>query len=111
MRVLDGPMTLMRIFVGETDNYHGQPLYCGIVELLRREGIAGATVLKGIMGYGASSVIHSADPLRLGQGLPVCVEVVDSDEHLNAVLPKLDGMVSEGMITMEKVRVIKYAPF
>ena len=111
MRVLEGHLMLMRIYIGETDTYGGHPLYISIVEVLRREGIAGATVLKGVMGYGANSVLHSGDPFRLGQGMPLCVEVVDSEEHLNAVLPKLDHMVGEGLITMERVRVIKYAPF
>jgi uncharacterized protein len=111
VRTLDGNMTLMRIFISEDDEFNGRPLYTGIVEMLRREGVAGATVLRGLMGYGANSIVHTGDPFRLGTGMPLCVEVVDSDEHINKVLPKLDSMVREGLITMEKVRVIKYAPF
>jgi PII-like signaling protein len=112
MRVLEGQLTLMRIFIGEQDKWHDKPLCTSLVEMLRREGIAGATVIKGEMGYGAHSIIHSKeDPLRLGAGLPLVVEVVDSDDHLRRILPQLDQMVSEGLITMEKVQVIKYAPF
>ena len=111
MRTLDGDMMLMRIFVCEDDSHNGKPLYSEIVEMLRREGIAGATVLRGILGYGAHSVIHSGDPFRLGTGMPLCVEVVDTEEHLKRILPKLDAMVIEGLMTLERVRVIKYAPF
>jgi PII-like signaling protein len=111
MRALDGNMMLMRVFVSENDSHNGKPLYTELVEMLRREGIAGATVLRGVMGYGANSVLHAGDPFRLGQGMPLCIEVVDSEEHLNRILPKLDAMVIEGLMTMERVRVIKYAPF
>ena len=111
MRSLDGDMMLMRVFVSEDDTHNDRPLYTAIVEMLRREGIAGCTVLRGVMGYGAHSVIHAGDPFRLGTGLPLCIEVVDTEEHLNRVLPKLDAMVIEGLMTMERVRVIKYAPF
>jgi PII-like signaling protein len=104
-------MMLMRIFVSEDDSHNGHPLYTAIVEMLRHEGIAGATVLRGVMGYGANSVIHSGEPFKLGTGMPLCVEVVDTEEHLKRVLPKLDAMVIEGLMTLERVRVIKYAPF
>lgn len=111
MRVLEGALTLMRVFIGEADRYHDKPLGKAIVEMLRREGLAGATLVKGEMGFGAHSVIHSKeDPLRLSQGLPLIIEVVDSEEHLHRVLPILQDMVLEGLITMEKVHVIKYAP-
>jgi PII-like signaling protein len=110
VRTLDGHMTLMRIFIAENDMHGGKPLYEAIVETLRREGIAGATVLRGVLGYGASSVMHGVDA-KHPHDLPLCVEVVDSDEHINRILPKLDNMVAQGLITMEKVRVIRYAPF
>ena len=111
MRALDGNMMLMRVFICEDDSHNGRPLYSEIVEMLRREGIAGATVLRGVLGYGANSIIHAGDPFKLGSGMPLCVEVVDSEDHLNRILPKLDAMVIEGLMTMERVRVIKYAPF
>ncbi|MDQ3023561.1 MAG: DUF190 domain-containing protein [bacterium] len=111
MRTLDGTMMLMRIFVSEDDSHNGKPLYTELVDMLRKEGIAGATVLRGVLGYGANSVLHTGDPFKLGTGMPLCIEVVDSEDHLNRILPKLDAMVLEGLMTLERVRVIKYAPF
>ncbi len=110
MRVLDGEQILMRIFIGEADKADGTPLYRAIVELLRREKIAGATVLRGVMGYGAKSHLHTANLLRLSQDLPMVVEVVDSQDNIERVLPQLDALVREGLITLEKVRVLRYAP-
>jgi PII-like signaling protein len=110
MRVPDGEQLLMRIFIGEADKAGGQPLYRVIVELLRREKIAGATVLRGVMGYGAKSHLHTASLLRLSQDLPMVVEVVDSQDNIERVLPQLDALVREGLITLEKVRVLRYAP-
>lgn len=110
MRILDGDQMLMRIFIGEADRYHGQPLYQALVEIFRKEKLAGATVLRGILGFGAKSHLHTAHLLRLSQDLPIVVEVVDSDENIQRVLPKIDEMVREGLITMEKVRVLRYAP-
>jgi PII-like signaling protein len=111
MRTLDGQMCLMRIFIGENDQHAGKPLHEALVETLRREGIAGATVLRGVLGYGASSVLHDGKSPKHVSDLPLCVEVVDSDDHISRILPKLDNMVTQGLITMEKVRVIRYAPF
>ena len=104
----EGEQTLMRIFVGESDRWQHQPLYEAIVELLRGEGLAGATVLKGAMGFGAGSVTHSDRLLRFSSDLPVVVEAVDEHEKIQGVLEKLDRMMSGGMITLERARVIRY---
>ncbi len=110
MRVLDGEMTLVRIFIGEFDKWHHQPLATALVERLRKEGFAGATVFHGVAGFGARSVLHSTHLLRLSEDLPVVVEVVDSAEHVERLTPILDEMVQEGLVTLEKVRVLRYAP-
>jgi PII-like signaling protein len=110
MRVLDGEQILMRIFIGEADKAGKKPLYQSLVEFLRHEGIAGATVLRGVAGFGAKSHLHRASILRLSQDLPIVVEVVDSQVNIERILPQLDEMVLEGLITMEKVRVLKYGP-
>ncbi len=110
MRVLDGEQVLMRIFIGEADRHGGKPLYQALVELFRREKLAGATVLRGIVGFGAKSHLHTTHLLRLSQDLPMLVEVVDSQENIDRVIPQVDQMVREGLITMEKVRVLRYAP-
>ena len=110
MRALDGEQILMRIFIGEDDRHKGQPLYQAIVEMLRERGLAGATVLRGILGYGANSHLHTTHLLRLSQDLPIVIEVVDSEDHINAVMPAIDEMVREGLVTLEKVRVVRYAP-
>ena len=99
---------LLRIFVGETDKYQGKPLYEWIVLKAREMNLAGATVLRGILGFGADSRLHSAKVLRLSEDLPVVIELVDTEENLNKLLPLLDEAVLEGLITLEKVRVIKY---
>ena len=99
---------LLRIFVGETDKYQGKPLYEWIVLKARELNMAGATVVRGILGFGADSRLHSAKVLRLSEDLPVVIEVVDTEENLNKLLPLLDDAVLEGLITLEKVRVIKY---
>ncbi|RMH73169.1 MAG: DUF190 domain-containing protein [Gemmatimonadetes bacterium] len=99
---------LLRIFISETDTYHKKPLYEQIVIKAHELGIAGATVLRGLMGYGAGSRIHSAKVLRLSDDLPVVVELVDVEEKLNPLIPFLNDVVTEGLITMEKVTVIKY---
>jgi hypothetical protein len=99
---------LLRIFIGETDKYKGKPLYEAIVMKARELNLAGATVFRGIMGYGATSRIHSIKVLRLSEDLPVIVEIVDTEDKINKLLPFLDEIVKEGLITMEKVRVIKY---
>ena len=110
MRILDGEQILMRIFIGEGDKHGRQPLYRALVELLRREKLAGATVLRGVLGFGAKSHLHTAHLLRLSQDLPMVIEVVETQENIDRVLPRIDGRVGEGLITMEKVRVLRYAP-
>ncbi|MFQ5585974.1 MAG: DUF190 domain-containing protein [Thermodesulfobacteriota bacterium] len=105
---MTGEQLLMRIFIGEDDIYEHRPLYKAIVEMFRREGLAGATVVKGIAGYGAHSVYHTDHILRLSSDLPLVIETVDTEEKINSVLPLLDEMVGEGLITLEKARVIKY---
>lgn len=98
----------MRIFVGESDRWQKKPLYEALVEMLRLEGFAGATVLKGAMGFGAHSVTHSDRLLRLSSDLPVVVEVVDNRANIDAILPRLDTMMSGGMVTLEKVEVVRF---
>ena len=110
MRALTGTQVLMRIFIGELDKWHHQPLSTALVERLRREGLAGATVFHGVAGFGARSVLHTTHILRLSEDLPVVIEVVDSEEHMQRLMPILDEMVTEGLVTMEKVQVIKYSP-
>jgi uncharacterized protein len=99
---------LLRIFVGESDHYKGKALYEQIVIKARELNLAGATVLRGIMGFGADSRMHTSKLLRLSEDLPVVIELVDTEENLNKLLPFLDETVQEGLITLEKVRVIKY---
>ena len=110
MRKLDGEQVLMRVFIGESDKWERRPLYVALVELLRAKGLAGATVLRGVAGFGPSSILHTAGVLKLSADLPLIIEVVDSQEHLDAILPEVDRMMSGGLITMEKVRVLRYAP-
>ena len=104
----EGERTLMRIHIGESDKWHGKPLYEAIVELLRKESFSGVTVLRGVAGYGGSSVYHTDKLLRLSQDLPIILEVVETTERIDQILPRLDGMVEGGLITLEKVRVILY---
>jgi uncharacterized protein len=99
---------LLRIFIGEADRWHGAPLYQAIVEEARKQGLAGATVWKGFVGFGAHSRLHTATVLRLSTDLPVVIEIVDSAEKVEAFLPHLDGMVKEGLVTVERVEVILY---
>jgi PII-like signaling protein len=108
MRKLEGEQILMRIFIGESDQWQHRPLYMALIELFRRNGLAGATVLKGVAGFGAHSLVHTASLLRLSADLPLVVEVVDSQAHLDKVLPEIDAMMGGGLVTMEKVRVIRY---
>jgi len=109
MAKLEGEQILMRIFIGENDRWEHRPLYEALVELFRREGLAGATVLKGAMGFGARSVMHTDKVLRLSADLPVVIEVVDSEERIDAVRPQLDRMVRGGLITLERAWVIRYS--
>ena len=99
---------LLRIFIGESDRWHHQPLYEAIVLKARELHLAGATVLRGPMGYGKSSRLHTAQILRLSMDLPLVIEVVDSEEKIQAFLPVLDEMMKGGLVTLEKVRVIDY---
>jgi len=99
---------LLRIFIGEQDKWKGVPLYEAIVLLARKEGLAGATVLKGCMGFGCKSHMHTAKILRLSEDLPIIIEIVDGEEKIENFLPHLDEMVKEGLITVEKVNVIMY---
>ena len=108
MRKLDGEQILMRVFIGESDRWQHRPLYLALIELFRREGLAGATVLRAVAGFGAGSVVHTANILRHSADLPLVIEVVDPQEHLDRVLPQVDRMMGGGLITMEKVRVLKY---
>lgn len=108
MPMIESEQTLMRIFIGENDRWEHRPLYQALVELFRREGFAGATVLKGAMGFGAHSVTHTDKLLRLSSDLPVVVEVIESSERIEALLPRLDGMLQGGLITLEKARVLRF---
>ncbi len=99
---------LLRIFIGESDMYKSKPLYEQIVLKARELHLAGATVVRGIMGFGADSRIHTAKILRLSLDLPIIIELVDTEENLNKLMPFLDETVKEGLVTLEKVRIIKY---
>ncbi|NOZ07868.1 MAG: DUF190 domain-containing protein [FCB group bacterium] len=99
---------LLRIFLDEDDTYQGKPLCEAILARARELGIAGATVLRGLMGYGAQSELHTRKILRLSEGMPLVIEIVDSSEKIDRILPFLDEAVDEGLITLENVRVIKY---
>jgi uncharacterized protein len=105
---IEGQGLLVRIYIGESDQLHGRPLYQGIVAFLRERGIAGATVLRGIEGYGAKAHLHTTRILRLSEDLPILIEIVDEEQRLRAVLPELDAMVNDGLITLERVEVIAY---
>jgi len=99
---------LLRIFIGESDRHGGHPLYEAIVLKARELHLAGATVLRGAMGYGKSSRLHTSKILRLSYDLPVVIEITDSEERINAFLPVLDEMIGGGLVTLEKVRAIRY---
>jgi PII-like signaling protein len=99
---------LLRIFIGESDRHANKPLYEQLVLKARELNLAGATVLRGIMGYGAASRIHTAKLLELSTDLPMVIEVVDTEENLNRLMPFIDQTVTEGLVTLEKMRVIKY---
>lgn len=99
---------LLRVFIGESDTLHGRPLYEAIVKKARELHLAGATVTRGIMGFGADSRIHSAKILRLSEDLPVIIEIADTEEKIQEILPFIDEHVKEALITLENIRVIKY---
>ena len=108
MTRLEGDGKLVRIFIGESDTWHGKPLYQAIVKRVREEGLAGATVTRGIEGYGASSHLHTSRILRLSEDLPLVIEIVDTEERIEALLPILDEMVGDGLVTIETVRIVTY---
>jgi len=110
MRVLAGEQILVRVFIGESDKWRHRSLSTALVERLREEHFAGATVFHGVAGFGARSVLHTAKILRLSEDLPVVIEIVDSEDRMPRLTQILDEMVVEGLVTMEKVRVLKYAP-
>jgi PII-like signaling protein len=109
MRTIEGEQVLMRIFIGESDKWERRPLYSALLELFRAKGLAGATVLRGVAGFGPRSIIHTAGILKLSADLPIVIEVVDTQAHLDTILPEVDRMMGGGLITMEKVRVLRYA--
>jgi uncharacterized protein len=105
---IQGPAMIARIYVGEADRHDGKPLYQAIVELLRDRKMAGATVLRGIEGFGANSHLHTTRILRLSEDLPIVIEVVDQEDRLRAILPEVDAMVGDGLITLERLEVVAY---
>jgi len=106
--ILTGEAQRLRAYVGESDQYHGRPLYEAIVALAREQGLAGATVTRGVLGFGANSRIHTAKILRLSEDLPMIVEIVDTAEKVQKLLPQLDAMITEGLITVDSVNVHVY---
>ena len=105
---LPNEAVLLSIFIGEADKVDGQPLYEAIVREARRRGLAGATVLRGILGFGANSRIHTTKILRLSEDLPLVIEIVDEAGKIDAFLPYLDQVIKEGLVTLEKVRIVAY---
>lgn len=105
---IDGPAKWLRIYVGESDHWHGRPLYQALVEYLRQEGLAGATVFRAIEGFGAHSRIHTARVLRLSEDLPLVIDVIDRADRIDAVLPQLDTMVGDGLMVILDVNVVMY---
>jgi len=105
---IEGRGKLLRIYVGESDVWHGRPLYQAIVERVRAEGLAGATAIRGIEGFGADSRLHTSRILRLSEDLPVLIEIADTAERVDRMLPLLDEMVTEGLVTLEDVDIIAY---
>jgi PII-like signaling protein len=110
MHGLKGERDLMRIHIGERDKFKGKPLYAAIVELLRAQHYAGATVYRGIMGFGASSTVHTDRIEVLSMDLPIIVACIETAERIDAILPVLDGMIGGGLITLERANVIMYRP-
>jgi PII-like signaling protein len=99
---------LLRVFLGESDSWQGRPLYEAIVMKARELHLAGATVLRGPMGFGARSRLHTAKILRLSEDLPIIIEIVDAKDRIDTLLPHIDEMVRDGLVTLERVEVIKY---
>ena len=107
---ITGQGMLLRIFIGESDRWQGKPLYEALVLKAREMGLAGATVVRGVEGFGAHSRLHTAKVLRLSEDLPLVIEIVDGEDRIRAFLPTCDAMIGEGLITLERVEVLKYAP-
>ena len=105
---LEGGGKLLRIFIGESDRHGGQPLYTAIVERARKDGLSGATVFKGIEGYGGHSVVHAARVFDLSTDLPILIEIVDTEAKIRAFIPVLDEYVTDGLVTLESVEVLQY---
>jgi PII-like signaling protein len=105
---MTGRQKMVRIYIGEADRWHGQPLYMAILLKARELGLAGGTVVRGIAGYGASSRVHTASILRLSEDLPMVIEIVDTEEKIAQLLPVLDEMVTEGLVLLSDVEVVKY---
>ena len=105
---LEGEQKLLRIFIGEQDKWEGLPLYEAIVNEARELGMAGATTLRGFLGFGCKAHIHTAKLLELSQDLPIVIEIIDAEQRIKKLLPKLDGMVREGLVTLENVHVVMY---
>lgn len=110
MRALEGEQVMVRIFFGESDKWKHRPLEAALLERLRAEGFAGATVFRGVAGFGATSVIHTTHLLDLSTDLPVVIEIVDTEEHVKRLEPILEEMLGGALVTMEKVRVLRYTP-
>jgi hypothetical protein len=108
MRHIEGPALLVRVYLGEADHVDGKPAYRAIVAFMRERGIAGATVLRGIEGFGANAHLHTARLLRLSEDLPILIEAVDEEGRIREILPQLDAMVGDGLITLERVEVLAY---
>ncbi len=107
---LEGHGLLLRVFIGEADRWRGRPLYEALVAEARERGLAGATVTRGVLGFGAKSRLHSAKVLRLSEDLPLVVEIVDREDRIRAFLPVCDEMIGDGLVTLERVEVLKYSP-
>jgi len=105
-----GERVLMRIHIGENHRWHGRPLYFAIVELLMERHFAGATVFRGVLGFGAHARLHVAKVFRLSHDLPIVIECIDTEEKIQSILPELDAMIDSGLITLERARVILYRP-
>jgi PII-like signaling protein len=108
MHGLTGERTLMRIHIGEQDKFHGRPLYEAIVRLLRERHFAGATVLRGVIGFGANARVHTERVFHLSLDLPLVIECVETEEKIREILPTLDAMIGGGLITLERAKVIVY---
>ncbi|WP_410632757.1 DUF190 domain-containing protein [Amycolatopsis sp. cmx-4-83] len=106
---MEGPATRLTIYLGEDDHWHHKPLYHEIVRRARAAGLAGASVLRGVEGYGASSLIHTTRILSLSEDLPVVIVIIDAEEKLRAFLPQLDELIGEGLVTLDRVEVVRHA--